>query len=106
MSDNISVVARLNKREDDFPCPEPSSSSDARMIRIEGLTLTATYIPGKRNVVADTLSRSDQIVGTEWSLEQSLVNRLFKLWVGPTLDVFATSMNHKLPLYRSPVPDK
>ena len=69
------------------------------------IELSARYIPGKRNVVADTLSRRDQVIGTEWSLHQDVAERLFDLWGRPVVDLFATRHNRKLQVFFSAVPD-
>ena len=68
-------------------------------------TLRAVHIPGKLNVVADMLSREDQVLPTEWSLLPQVVRAVFRLWDTPHVDLFATRFNHQLPVYVSPVPD-
>ena len=58
-------------------------------------------IPGKKNILADQLSRPDQIFPTEWSVFDGIC-RVFR---HPHLELFATRANNKLSLYVSPVPD-
>ena len=70
-----------------------------------GGAIKSRHIPGRLNVLADRLSRSDQILATEWSLLPSVLEGLWQVWEKPTIDLFATCHNHKLPLYVSPVPD-
>ena len=41
----------------------------------------------------------------EWSLDQAIADVLFRLWGTPRVDLFATSLNSKLPLYCSRLPD-
>ena len=65
--------------------------------------LVARFLPGKANVLADQLSRRGQVIGTEWSLHSEVTKEMFRLLGTPTLDLFATSVNKKLPLYCSPV---
>ena len=67
--------------------------------------LDARYLPGQANVLADVLSRHGQVVGTEWSLHPQLVRSLLRVWGIPSIDLFATCLNTKLPLYCSLVPD-
>lgn len=67
--------------------------------------LSAMYIPGKRNVVANKLSRQCQVLGTEWSLHQEIVDRFFHLWGRPMIDLFASWFNRELEVYCSAVPD-
>ena len=68
------------------------------------ITLKATQIPGCQNVMAD-LSRSNQVQSTEWSLHPQVFKQICQKWFTPHVDLFATHLNHKLPLYVSPVPD-
>ena len=57
------------------------------------------------NVLADVLSRRGQVVGTEWSLHPQVARSLLRAWGNPSIDLFATCLNAKLPLYCSLVPD-
>ena len=63
------------------------------------------HIPGKLNVLADILSRPDRILPTEWCLDREIAHQIFSLWGTPQIDLFATRLNHLLPLFVSPVPD-
>ena len=49
----------------------------------------------------DSLSRSTQIQSTEWSLHPQVFKRICTKWFTPRVDLFATRLNHKLPLYVS-----
>ena len=55
--------------------------------------------------MADLLSRSNQVQSTEWSLHPQVFKQICQKWFTPHVDLFATHLNHKLPLYVSPVPD-
>ena len=57
------------------------------------------------NLVADQLSRSQQTLHTEWSLNPKIFRWLSQIDFQPQIDLFATRFNHKLPQYVSPVPD-
>ena len=70
------------------------------------ITLKARYIPGCLNVMADLLSRSNQVQSTEWSLHPQVFKQICQKWFTPHVDLFATHLNHKLPLYESPIPDQ
>ena len=70
------------------------------------ITLKARHIPGCLNVMADLLSRSNQVQSTEWSLHPQVFHQIYQKWFTPHADLFATLLNHKLPLYVSPVPDQ
>ena len=69
------------------------------------ITLKARQIPGRLNVMADLLSRSNQVQSTEWSLHPQVFKQICQKWFTPHVDLLATRLNHKLPLYVSPVPD-
>ena len=69
------------------------------------IRIRAVCLPGILNVLADELSRPDQILHTEWSLDQKVVDGLFQLWGKPHIDLFASKVNLKLPTYVSPTQD-
>ena len=66
---------------------------------------SARHVPGVMNLVADQLSRSQQTLHTEWSLNPQIFRWLSQIDFQPQIDLFATRFNHKLPQYVSPVPD-
>ena len=68
------------------------------------ITLKARHIPWCLNVMADLLSRSNQVQSTEWSLHPQVFKQICQKWFTTHVDLFATRLNHKLPLYVSPVP--
>ena len=70
------------------------------------ITLKARHIPGCLNLMADLLSRSNQFQSTEWSLHPQVFKQICLKWFTPYVDLFATRLNHKVPLYMSPVPDQ
>ena len=70
------------------------------------ITLKARHIPGCLNVMADLLPRSNQVQSTEWSLHPQMFKQICLKWFTPHVDLFATLLNHKVPLYVSPVPDQ
>ena len=69
------------------------------------ITLKARHVPGCVNVIAGLLSRSNQVQSTEWSLHPQVFKQICQKWFTPHVDLFATHLNHKLPLSVSPVPD-
>ena len=105
-SDNSTVVAYINKQ---------GGTHSAEMCALlwgimtwchhSQITLKARHIPGCLNVMADLLSRSNQVQSTEWSLQPQVIKQISRKRFTPYVDLFATHLNHKLPLYVSPVPD-
>ena len=69
------------------------------------VTLKARHISGCLNVMADLLSRSNLVQTTEWSLHPQVFKQICQKWFTPHVDLFATQLNPKLPLYVSPVPN-
>ena len=105
-TDNATVVSYLNKQGG-------THSWDMCLLvwRIlaycnpRNILIRARHIQGCLNVIADSLSRKDKIIQTEWSLHPQMFSRICKVWHTPMVDMFATKLNHKLPIYVSPVPD-
>lgn len=105
-SDNSTVVAHINK--------QGGTRSRSLSVHSEALntwafetktSLRARHIPGKRNVVADSLSRPNSLPATEWSLSDQMFERISSLWFRPLIDLFATRYNFKVRTFFSPVPD-
>ena len=98
--DNSTVVAYINKQ---------GGSHSAEMCALlwkimtwchhYHITFKGRHIPGCLNVMADLLSRSNQVQSTEW------FKQICQKWFTPHVDLFATHLNHKLPLCVSPVPN-
>ncbi|VDI47075.1 Hypothetical predicted protein [Mytilus galloprovincialis] len=68
-------------------------------------TTVFRHVPGKLNVLADALSRTLTPVNTEWELLQSVFQAITLQWGSPHVDLFATSLNYKIQVFMSPVPD-
>ena len=106
MCDNSMVVAYVNKQGGTVSRSLCSLASQLlRWMESLGVHLDARYLPGQANVLADFLSRQDQVIGTEWSLHPRVARDLLRRWGSLSIGLFATSYNAKLPLYCSPVPD-
>ena len=105
-TDNSTVVAYINKQGGTH-----SAEMCALLWRIMTwchhfhITLKARHIPGCLNVMADLLSRSNQVQSTEWSLHPQVFKQICQRWFTPHVDLFTTHLNHKLLLYVSPIPD-
>jgi hypothetical protein len=106
MSDNTSAVAYLRNQGGTRSHQMCDLAVDICLwAEDRGITLIPRHIPGHLNVLADHLSRRDQILKTEWSLNQTIANRIFHLWGSPHVDLFALEMNTKLATYMSPIPE-
>ena len=106
MCDNSTVVAYVNKQGGTVS--RSLCLLTSRLLRWTesfDVHLDARYLPGESNVLADVLSRRGQVVGTEWSLHPQVARALLCAWGYPSIDLFATCLKAKLPLYCSLVPD-
>ena len=68
------------------------------------LILVLQFIQGRNNVLADSLSRPNQVQGSEWTLKWEIFWELNNKWL-VMIDLFATSLNHRCSLYASPFRD-
>ena len=104
--DNSTVVAYVNNQGGTvFRSLCSLASRLLRWTESLDIHLDARYLPGQSNIVADLLSHRDQAIGTEWSLLPQVASSLLHAWGSPSLDLFATRLNMKLPLYCFLVPD-
>ena len=63
-----------------------------------GIHIQATHVAGCDNVMADSLSRNFN-ANIEWSLEEEVFHRVCERFGMPSVDLFASRINHKLPVY-------
>ena len=74
-----------------------------RVIRFNW-TLKVSHIAGTFNVLADQLSRNTPL-STEWTLSPRDFQKILRMNPRLQVDLFATKLNKKLPVYVSPCPD-
>ena len=75
-----------------------------RLCESNDVRLLPQFVPGRLNVLADSLSRGGQTLGSEWALHVDVCLELFCCW--PVMvNLFATSLNHRLQVYFSPMVD-
>ncbi|XP_067677661.1 uncharacterized protein [Haliotis asinina] len=77
----------------------------ADLVDSNGIVIAARHIPGCKNILADALSRPGKPSPTEWMLHPDAFRQICCQHGRPLVDLFATSFNHQLPTYVSPVPD-
>ena len=75
-----------------------------RWVEDLSVLISPQFIMGKHNVLADALSRPNQILGSEWTLKQEVFGDLCRRWP-VSIDLFATSQNHRCSIYFSPYHD-
>ena len=67
--------------------------------------LSPQLIMGRHNVLTDSLSRPNQVQGSEWTLKLEVFQELRRRWP-VSIDLFTTSLNHRCSLYFSPFHDR
>ena len=102
---NTTTVAYLRRSGGTF---SSSLNAEARGILLWAETnrfcLLPQFIMGSSNVTADVLSRLNQVIGSEWTLHQEVVDHLVHKWPA-VIDLFAMSLTARLPVYFSPASD-
>jgi hypothetical protein len=80
-SDNSTVVTYIRKQgvtHSPFLCR--MTWELLQFCRRENIVLVPRHIPGKHNILADALSRSNKLVSTEWTLHMDIVQAVRDLW--------------------------
>ena len=99
--DNTTTVAYLRRSGGTFSA---TLNATAREILLwaenRRIRLLPQFIMGSSNVTADVLSRPNQVIGSEWTLHQEVVDQLVHKWPA-VIDLFATSLTASLPVYFS-----
>nr|XP_042705726.1 uncharacterized protein LOC122173660 [Chrysemys picta bellii] len=94
LTDNTPVMFYINKQggaRSSPLCREALALWDFCVKNV--IHLTASYLPGTHNGLADALSRSFQ--GHKWSIRWDIVLSIFRLWGHPQVDLFASTENMK-----------
>ncbi|CAG2206968.1 NEBL1_2 [Mytilus edulis] len=105
-TDNTTVVAYLKNQGGTHSPSLYQITRDILLLCFQlQVHLVVKHIAGHLNILADTLSRSFAPVNTKWELHQVVFKAVTLHWGSPQIDLFATSLNHKLATFVSPVPD-
>ena len=103
--DNTTTVAYLRRSGGTF---SSTLNATAREVLLwaenHRVRLLPQFIMWSSNVTADALSRPNQVIGSEWTLHQEVVDQLVHKWPA-VIDLFATSLTSRLPVYFSPASD-
>ena len=71
-----------------------------QLARANNIILKSAHVAGVLNVLADRLSRGRiHVRPSEWSLHSTVVHRLFQIWGTPLIDLFASEVNKKTPVF-------
>lgn len=104
-TDNVTVAAYINKQGGTRSTNLSSLAAQFwKWCRHRDITPVASYLPGQDNLIADFLSRG-RCLPSEWMLHPEVMS-LIQRTMGPLrVDLFASALNHQLPLYCSRVQD-
>ena len=103
--DNVTAVSYLRMLGGTrFPSLNAVAQIILRFCESQDTTLLPQVSPGALYVFADALSRSNQVLGAEWTLCPVVFRELQKRW-SISIDLFATHLNHQLPNFFFPVFD-
>ncbi|XP_068231663.1 uncharacterized protein [Palaemon carinicauda] len=103
MSDNTSVVVHVNKQGGML---SRSLQQLTRQVFLwaesQHVTLSARYIPGQRNVLANTVSHRNQVIRAEWSLYPWVASRVLDPWGEPCIDLSQHGTTPSFPCFALP----
>ena len=101
LTDNVSVMAYINRQGgthslalNDLASRLWAWCNAARIFPI------ASHIPGEENLIADFLSRG-KCLPSEWMLSPIVFRQIMSVFGVLDIDLFATSLNHRLPRFCS-----
>ena len=109
-SDNTTAVSYLRHQGGGggggtfSPVLNKVSQQILRWAELKEISIRSQFVPGRDNVVVGALSRPNQVIGAEWTLQQEVFDWLRKRWP-VTIDLFASSLNHRCGVYFAPVSD-
>ena len=96
MSDNITAVSYVNNKgriKSEF-CNEIAKELWV-WCTSQNMWISAAHIPGTQNTEADTFSRNFS-EAIEWKLSTHLFQKVSSMFGNPTLDLFASPINHQI----------
>lgn len=104
--DNVTCLAYLRNQGGTVSLPLSLKAEQFLLwAHCQEITISTEFVPGKLNVLADMLSRRNQILPTEWTIAHQALEPVWRLYGKPMVDLFATRYNARLPLYVSPMID-
>ena len=103
--DNTTAIAYLRKQGGTLsPLLNEIAQRILRWAEKENVSLLPQFILGRKNVVADALSRPNQVLSSEWILHQDVFDSLNKKWP-VMIDLFATGLSRRCSIYFAPTWD-
>ena len=105
LTDNTTVAAYINRQGGMRSSTLNGLAAKFwRWCRARNIFPVASYLPGQENLLADFLSRG-MCLQSEWTLEREVFDHLRERWPRLEVDLFASSLTFRLPIYCSRVRD-
>ena len=106
LTDNITAVSAVKRASSNVSILASIAELIWKRAEKMNWTISIAHIGGKFNILADQLSRNT-IISTEWAIPQEVFQKeILKLEPRLQVDLFATSLNHKLITFVFPCPDQ
>ena len=103
--DNTTAVAYINKRGGTKSDQLTQLALEIwKLCQSHKISLVAQYLPGLENVEADAESRQMN-ARIEWTLAKHLSVKIQTRYYSPEVDLFASRLNHQVPMYVARRPD-
>ena len=99
-SNNTTALSYIKKQGGMFSAALNHKAHLLRWTESLGITLVPQFIMEAWNVMAASLNRQDQVIGSKWTLAQEVVDELRARWPA-MVNLFATFLNYRLPIYFS-----
>ena len=108
MSDNVTTLATLKRMgSHKFKLRQDLSMDLFKILSRYNIQIHQSYIKGSDNLLADSLSREQQVIPMELEISSVVLNRIFReLNLYPEVDLFASHLNHKVRQFFSAVRNK
>ena len=104
-SDNTTALSYIHKQGGAHsPALSAVAQSILRLCKSHQIWLLPQFIPVGLIVLADSLSCQSQVLGSGWTLCHQVLWEVLHRWP-VTIDLFVTNLNHRLPVYFSPMAD-
>ena len=98
-TDNITVAAYINKQGGTRSTRLNALAAELwTWCRRRDIIPTASYIPGRENLIADFLSRG-RVLPSEWTIHRQVLARILRSFGPLDVDLFASALNARLPRY-------
>ena len=106
-SDNRVAVSTISRNDSTNPFRHNVFLQLQESVTRLQATLTAHHIQGKKNLLADSLSRKRHLLPPELTLSEGLFQKIIRTFrLLPEVDLFANESNAKLPKFVSSIPTK